>query len=300
MVRPGRGQRRIDAAIDHLSEYGFSRPIIRQTINELLADTLYGRNGWVFLEEGSYRIVVDRLLEKQANQQEQQEEDLQRVWVTHGSLHPTTLSKYKVQARNNPQPRLEVTRQRMDLDGGKRRRRGLYQQWADTGMGQLGLEPHAWLHDPHYNFEKYHHEGGTTAMEPLPENGVQTSQAEVPAAASEPAKVVAAVADEMPDSTTSVPLPITAARHTASTRRPCYGWLIESESEDDELDNGVSAVEQSNPPSATNHKMSNGWSYVEQARPSVAMRHEMEPDTHHRGMLSKRRRPSGWDVRPSY
>ncbi|EEE69198.1 hypothetical protein OsJ_28391 [Oryza sativa Japonica Group] len=75
MVRPGRGQRRIDAAIDHLSEYGFPRPIIRQTINELLADTLYGRNGWVFLEEGSYRIVVDRLLEKQANQQEQQEED---------------------------------------------------------------------------------------------------------------------------------------------------------------------------------------------------------------------------------
>jgi hypothetical protein len=117
-------------------------------------------------------------------------------------------------------------------------------------------------------------------MEPLPENGVQTSQAEVPAAASEPAKVVAAVADEMPDSTTSVPLPITAARHTASTRCPCYGWLIESESEDD--------------------KMSNGWSYVEQARPSVAMRHEMEPYTHHRGMLSKRRRPSGWDVRPSY
>ncbi|KAF2915117.1 hypothetical protein DAI22_09g006900 [Oryza sativa Japonica Group] len=222
MVRPGRGQRRIDAAIDHLSEYGFPRPIIRQTINELLADTLYGRNGWVFLEEGSYRIVVDRLLEKQANQQEQQEEDAKQ------------------------------------------------------------------------------HEGGTTAMEPLPENGVQTSQAEVPAAASEPAKVVAAVADEMPDSTTSVPLPITAARHTASTRRPCYGWLIESESEDDELDNGVSAVEQSNPPSATNHKMSNGWSYVEQARPSVAMRHEMEPYTHHRGMLSKRRRPSGWDVRPSY
>nr|BAD16228.1 hypothetical protein [Oryza sativa Japonica Group] len=81
MVRPGRGQRRIDAAIDHLSEYGFPRPIIRQTINELLADTLYGRNGWVFLEEGSYRIVVDRLLEKQANQQEQQEEDAKGYFV---------------------------------------------------------------------------------------------------------------------------------------------------------------------------------------------------------------------------
>uniref|UniRef100_A0A0E0LYB0 WIYLD domain-containing protein n=1 Tax=Oryza punctata TaxID=4537 RepID=A0A0E0LYB0_ORYPU len=215
MVWPGRGQRRIDAAIDHLSEYGFPRPIIRQAINELLADTLYGRDGWVFLEEGSYRIVVDKLLEEQANQQ-QQEDDAK-------------------------------------------------------------------------------HEGGTTAGEPLPENGVQTSQAEVPAAASEPAKVVAAVAGELPDSTTSVPLPVPAARHTASTRRPCYGWLIESESEDDELDNGVSAVEQFNTPTAPNHKMSNGWSYVEQARPPVVMRCEMKPDTHRGGMLPKRRRPSGWD-----
>jgi len=26
---------------------------------------LYGRDGWVFLEEGSYRVVLDKLLEEQ-------------------------------------------------------------------------------------------------------------------------------------------------------------------------------------------------------------------------------------------
>ncbi|KAG2642205.1 hypothetical protein PVAP13_2KG262000 [Panicum virgatum] len=34
--RPKRGERRIDAAIDHLAQYGFRRPQIRKIINNLL------------------------------------------------------------------------------------------------------------------------------------------------------------------------------------------------------------------------------------------------------------------------
>ncbi|PUZ70017.1 hypothetical protein GQ55_2G185500 [Panicum hallii var. hallii] len=34
--RPRRGERRIDAAIDHLAQYGFPRPQIRKIINNLL------------------------------------------------------------------------------------------------------------------------------------------------------------------------------------------------------------------------------------------------------------------------
>ncbi len=64
---------------------------------------------------------------------------------------------------------------------------------------------------------------------------------------------MAAGPSELPDATTSVPLPVLAARHTASTRHPCYGWLIESESEDDELDNEVSAVDQTNSLAVPNH-----------------------------------------------
>jgi hypothetical protein len=34
--RPKRGERRIDAAIDHLAEYGFPKPRIRKIIKNLL------------------------------------------------------------------------------------------------------------------------------------------------------------------------------------------------------------------------------------------------------------------------
>jgi hypothetical protein len=34
--RPERGERRIDAAIDHLAQYGFAKPQIRKVINDLL------------------------------------------------------------------------------------------------------------------------------------------------------------------------------------------------------------------------------------------------------------------------
>ncbi|CAN6203926.1 unnamed protein product [Urochloa humidicola] len=69
MGRPKRGERRIDAAIDHLAQYGFPKPRIRKTINDLLK--VYGGNGWMFLEEGSYEIVRDKLLEEQAQLEKQ-------------------------------------------------------------------------------------------------------------------------------------------------------------------------------------------------------------------------------------
>nr|CAB3456629.1 unnamed protein product [Digitaria exilis] len=63
MGRPRRGERRIDAAMDHLAAYGFPKPQIRKVINDLLQ--LYGRDGWAFLEDGSYRVVLEKLLEEQ-------------------------------------------------------------------------------------------------------------------------------------------------------------------------------------------------------------------------------------------
>ncbi|CAN6285770.1 unnamed protein product, partial [Urochloa humidicola] len=63
MGRPKKGERRIDAAIDYLAEQGFPKPRIRKAINDLLK--VYGKDGWVFLEEASYEIVRNKLLEEQ-------------------------------------------------------------------------------------------------------------------------------------------------------------------------------------------------------------------------------------------
>ncbi|CAN6302386.1 unnamed protein product, partial [Urochloa humidicola] len=69
MGRPKRGERRIDAAIDHLAEQGFPKPRIRKAINDLLK--VYGKDGWVFLEEASYEIVRNKLLEEQEQLEKQ-------------------------------------------------------------------------------------------------------------------------------------------------------------------------------------------------------------------------------------
>uniref|UniRef100_J3MVL3 Uncharacterized protein n=1 Tax=Oryza brachyantha TaxID=4533 RepID=J3MVL3_ORYBR len=126
------------------------------------------------------------------------------------------------------------------------------------------------------------HGGGATSGEPVPENGIQTSGAEVPASGSDPAKAVAVPSD----ATTAVSvLPVPEARvHTGSRS---YGGEIADESKSD---NGVSAVEQeANPPD----NMNNG---------SVSSSTELQARTHtHTQLLwRRRRRPSRWDVPPSY
>ncbi|CAL5080372.1 unnamed protein product [Urochloa decumbens] len=69
MGRPKKGERRIDAAIDHLAQLGFPKPRIRKTINDLLK--VYGKDGWMFLEEGSYEVVRDQLLDEQEQLEKQ-------------------------------------------------------------------------------------------------------------------------------------------------------------------------------------------------------------------------------------
>ncbi|GAA0157033.1 hypothetical protein LIER_38390 [Lithospermum erythrorhizon] len=53
---------RMDAALDHMRPLGFSNQDIRAAVKDLLK--VYGDDGWVFLEEGAYKILLDTLLER--------------------------------------------------------------------------------------------------------------------------------------------------------------------------------------------------------------------------------------------
>ncbi|KAL0556031.1 hypothetical protein IC582_004536 [Cucumis melo] len=55
---------RIDAALDAMKQFGFPPKLVRDTVKELL-DVYGGDDGWVFIEEGSYTLLIDTLLEKQ-------------------------------------------------------------------------------------------------------------------------------------------------------------------------------------------------------------------------------------------
>ncbi|XP_043697038.1 uncharacterized protein LOC122647790 [Telopea speciosissima] len=59
------GLKRMDAAVDSLCQFGFSPVLIRKTVKSLLK--VYGDSGWVFIEEDSYKVVIENILENQEN-----------------------------------------------------------------------------------------------------------------------------------------------------------------------------------------------------------------------------------------
>ncbi|KAL5991511.1 hypothetical protein ACLOJK_012420 [Asimina triloba] len=64
-LRPRKvGLKRIDAAIDALLPLGFSKELICETVDNLLK-VYEGDSGWVFIEEASYKLVIETILEEQ-------------------------------------------------------------------------------------------------------------------------------------------------------------------------------------------------------------------------------------------
>lgn len=72
------GLRRIDAAIDALTPLGFSREIVCKTVNELLK-VYEGDEGWVFLEEASYKMVIETILNNQEEEEAQARREEEKV-----------------------------------------------------------------------------------------------------------------------------------------------------------------------------------------------------------------------------
>ncbi|KAI3873772.1 hypothetical protein MKX03_009857 [Papaver bracteatum] len=64
-MAPKKKLTRYDAAYDHLGRggLGFTKKVIRKKIDSLLK--VYGDEGWVFIEDGAYKLLIDCLLEEQ-------------------------------------------------------------------------------------------------------------------------------------------------------------------------------------------------------------------------------------------
>ncbi|KAH7517762.1 uncharacterized protein LOC107426530 [Ziziphus jujuba] len=73
--RTRKGDRRLDAALDAMALLGFPDKLVSQTINELLK--VYGKDGWVFIEECSYLVLIDALVEKQKEVSKEQASSLE-------------------------------------------------------------------------------------------------------------------------------------------------------------------------------------------------------------------------------
>ncbi|XP_061999912.1 uncharacterized protein LOC133717245 isoform X2 [Rosa rugosa] len=69
--RRGRGgppkTSRMAAAVEAMADMGFEPKLVRQKVNRLLKKDLYGEEGWRFIEEGSYSVLLEALLEEQTD-----------------------------------------------------------------------------------------------------------------------------------------------------------------------------------------------------------------------------------------
>ncbi|CAK8572377.1 unnamed protein product [Lathyrus sativus] len=62
-----RGETRMDAALDAMAPFGFPNKLVRRTVDQLLE--VYGGNeGWVFIEDAAYTLLINTLLEHQQEQ----------------------------------------------------------------------------------------------------------------------------------------------------------------------------------------------------------------------------------------
>ncbi|KAJ6703822.1 NUCLEOLAR HISTONE METHYLTRANSFERASE-RELATED PROTEIN [Salix viminalis] len=52
---------RMDAAVDAMRSYGFSDGLTVSTVKGLL--NVYGEEGWPFIEESSYKVLLEAILE---------------------------------------------------------------------------------------------------------------------------------------------------------------------------------------------------------------------------------------------
>ncbi|CAL5065407.1 unnamed protein product [Urochloa decumbens] len=69
--RPRKGERRIDAAIDHFAAMGYAERDVRDAVASLL-EVYGGPSAWPLLEEGSYHAVQDKLFEREEEEKQKQ------------------------------------------------------------------------------------------------------------------------------------------------------------------------------------------------------------------------------------
>ncbi|KAK4790361.1 hypothetical protein SAY86_017665 [Trapa natans] len=84
---PPRGRKkndtRMDAALDAMGAMGFARAMVKAIVKELLK--VYTKEGWPFIEDNSYRLLIETILEKQ------EELDSKQV-ALHGGENPAESS----------------------------------------------------------------------------------------------------------------------------------------------------------------------------------------------------------------
>ncbi|KAK8459476.1 hypothetical protein SEVIR_2G150100v4 [Setaria viridis] len=174
--RARKGDRRIDAAIDHFAPMGYTARQVRTAVNALLKEYL-GAAAWPFLEDSSYLVVQEKLLEMEDEEKKA----------------PPTLEQ-EIQEEEQPeqeQPQVE---------------HGC--SYYEKSSGPVSMQQ----------------ESAVDEVRPQSNRSILEGHSAVPAGI------------ELSDEEVEDPMLIEphAIRSGGETRRPCHGWLTESEDEEEQ------------------------------------------------------------------
>uniref|UniRef100_A0ACD5X0F3 Uncharacterized protein n=1 Tax=Avena sativa TaxID=4498 RepID=A0ACD5X0F3_AVESA len=234
------GDKRIDAAIDHFVLMGFNKVDVRNVVNSLLRN-VYGNDGWPFLEENCYHVVQEALLEKQ-----EQEEKLQ-----------LQLLQKKQQEEEE-----EEQQQQQDEEEAQNVQEQQQEDWEENDEAQEQQQDE-WEEDDEARQQEAAMMGAPSEIN-MPIVKVDNEvPSEAVLAVEQTEEVVPMIIDPPAPSAALRP---PAATGTGRTRRPCFGWISESESDSDHEE-------------------------------FLASRQQLVRVPNPGGDLAKRKRPNRWDVK---
>ncbi|XP_065870159.1 probable inactive histone-lysine N-methyltransferase SUVR1 [Euphorbia lathyris] len=202
--------KRIDAAIDALKPMGFSEPLIRKSVRTLL-QVYGGDEGWPFIEEFAYKLLIDSILEEEVDQKN----DVLRL----PQPEPTLMIENQVSRDNTNEHNVhsnQVESSRNSSPPLKKRAIQVYSRSSSSSTLPIAAVP---------CFSK-----GETSQVKL---GKQIALSNVSAGGSSLQVKVCSqtknISEMGPPQLFSPPL---LESRGAQRRKPCYGWL--SNSDDDE------------------------------------------------------------------
>uniref|UniRef100_A0A2N9HVP5 WIYLD domain-containing protein n=1 Tax=Fagus sylvatica TaxID=28930 RepID=A0A2N9HVP5_FAGSY len=205
------GLGRIDAALDALRPMGFPDDLVRKTIRDLLK-AYGGDEGWAFIEEGCYKLIIDTILPERENSKR---EETQQLLVGDSSMKDDTLDEpgvqyhspdvhsMQIQTLHNHSPPPENIRKCSSKD--------------EASQEKLSAQIQSQFVDPPPPLDTKHVKDDTLQYK----LGIQTNHSQT-----------SSVVDDSGSMINSPPPPNSSS---VQRRRPFYGWISSDDDEDVEL-----------------------------------------------------------------
>ncbi|XP_015579474.1 uncharacterized protein LOC8270459 [Ricinus communis] len=208
-----KGQMRMDAALDAMRSYGFHEQLVSASIKELL--DVYGGDGWVFIEEACYKVLLENILEKVENEAKEKGGDSGGDNIKASASGPSSMS-LALTSSNEEAKALEL-QSSVTLDGASQNMKALVNAEPTDGS-----------------------ENNAPAILPLP-GGEESSWKDINLDQDSRKKEISNaegkdggdshVVEKLKVSSPSLRPQEPVNALTVRRRKPCYGWISDSDNE---------------------------------------------------------------------